>query len=318
MIVVSVALAVWLLYLAVTNIDWSNFLTTLKNARYGYLPIVFLWSSIGYFIRALRLRVLLASKKRLPLLHVFFANMAGYLGNNVLPARGGELVRASYLARQSNLSFSFSFAVGLVERFVDMITLIVLGLLALAITGIGPVALQNALKGASILGLVGLLIVFIFPRFATQLKRWVMALPLLKKAHKRQLANSVQDFLNGFKALNDFERATEFMGLTGLIWLMDTIGTVMLAYILKIPLLFQQALVLLAALGLSSVIPSTPGYVGVYQFVAFTVLVPFRVSKADALAYILIFQIVSFLVIGLWGLASLWQLRKDLPQDPLD
>ena len=102
----------------------------------------------------------------------------------------------------------------------------------------------------------------------------------------------------------------QFTGLTALIWLMDAVGAVLLAYILKIPLLLQQAFVLLAALGLSSAIPSTPGYVGVYQFVAVTTLAPFGISKADALAYILTSQILGYIIIGFWGILSLWQFNK--------
>ncbi len=91
---------------------------------------------------------------------------------------------------------------------------------------------------------------------------------------------------------------------------MDAVGTVLLGYILKIPLLLQQAFVLLAALGLSSAIPSTPGYVGVYQFVAVTTLEPFGISQADALAFILISQVLGSIIIGFWGLLSLWQFNK--------
>ena len=72
----------------------------------------------------------------------------------------------------------------------------------------------------------------------------------------------------------------------------------------------DQALVLLAALGLSSAIPSTPGYVGVYQFVAATVLVPFGFSRPDALAYILISQVFNYVVVSFWGLLGLWQLNR--------
>jgi len=133
---------------------------------------------------------------------------------------------------------------------------------------------------------------------------------VLKEAHKIKLDHFLQQFLSGLRSLYSFKRVIQFTGLTGLIWLMDAIGTVFLAYILKIPLLLQQAFVLLAALGLSSAIPSTPGYVGVYQFVAVTILAPFGISKADALAYILISQILGYLIIVFWGLLSLWQFNK--------
>lgn len=312
MIAFSFVLAAFFLYFALRNLDWHIFFVTLKSAQYIYLPVVFFWSSASFIFRALRLRILLTSENNLPLLNVFLANMAGYLGNNILPARAGELVRAAYLARQNKISTPFALTVGLVERLMDLIALIVLGSLALSSTGIVSPLFQNALKGISFLGLIGLVFIFALPQFENLIRRLVVVLPALKESQKIKLEFFFQQFLSGLRSLHNFNRVMQFTGLTCLIWLMDAVGTVLLAYILKIPLFLHQAFVLLAALGLSSVIPSTPGYVGVYQFVAVTTLVPFGISKANALAYILISQILGYIIIGFWGLLSLWQFNKNI------
>ena len=91
---------------------------------------------------------------------------------------------------------------------------------------------------------------------------------------------------------------------------MDAVGATIGVRIISQTLSLGQALILLSALGLSSAVPSTPGYVGVYQFVAVAVLVPFGFSRSDALAYILISQILGYLVVSFWGLLGLWQLNK--------
>lgn len=310
MIIISVILAAIFLYFALRNLEWQIFFETIKNAQYVYLPLVFLWSSASFLSRSLRLRVLLSSEKQLPIANVFWANMAGYLGNNILPARAGELVRAAYLARQNNISASYALAAGLVERLMDLIALIAIGSFALSTTGIISPVFQNALKAVSILGLIGLIIIFVLPRFEKQIGHLIMGLPVLKEAHKLKLDNFLQKFFSGLKSLHGFTRVTQFIGLTALIWLMDAIGSVLLAFILKIHLLLQQAFVLLAALGLSSAVPSTPGYVGVYQFVAVTTLAPFGISRADALAYIIISQMLGYIIFAFWGLLSLWQFNK--------
>jgi len=310
MIILSAILAALFLYFALRNLDWRIFFVTLKNAQYIYLPIVLLWSSVSFLMRTLRLRVLLTSEKPLPVFNVFWANMAGYLGNSLLPARAGELVRTAYFARQNNISASYALAVGLVERLMDLIALIMLGSFALSSIGVVSPVFQNALKGVSVLGLIGLITIFVFPHFEKLAGHLIMTIPVLKEAHKIKLDYFLQQFLGGLKSLHSFKRVLQFAGLTGLIWLMDAVGAVLLAYILKIPLLLQQAFVLLAALGLSSAIPSTPGYVGVYQFVAVSTLAPFGISKADALAFILISQILGYLIVGFWGLLSLWRFNK--------
>jgi hypothetical protein len=73
-------------------------------------------------------------------------------------------------------------------------------------------------------------------------------------------------------------------------------------------LTLAQSLLLLIALGLSSAVPSAPGYVGVYQFVAVTVLALFGYSQSQALAYNIVTQVSGMFLILLWGLAGLWQL----------
>jgi uncharacterized membrane protein YbhN (UPF0104 family) len=69
-----------------------------------------------------------------------------------------------------------------------------------------------------------------------------------------------------------------------------------------------QALLLLAALGLASAAPSTPGYVGIYQFVAVAVLQPFGFSQSEALAYVLVAQAAIYVVVLVWGVLGLWRL----------
>ncbi|MCJ7434423.1 MAG: flippase-like domain-containing protein, partial [Anaerolineales bacterium] len=184
------------------------------------------------------------------------------------------------------------------------------GSLALSSAGIVSPIFQNALNSITTLGLIGLSAIFILPRFGELAGHWIMAFPVLKETHKVKLNHILQQFLIGLKSLHSLKRAALFTGLTTLIWLIDALGTVILSYILNIPLLLKQAFVLIAALGLSSAIPSTPGYVGVYQFVAVTTLAPFGISQADALAYIIIAQILGYIVIGFWGLLSLWQFNK--------
>ena len=70
------------------------------------------------------------------------------------------------------------------------------------------------------------------------------------------------------------------------------------------------AFLLLAGLGLGSALPSTPGYVGIYQFVAVTVLTPFGLSRTDAIAYILVAQALSYVLIGVWGSIGIARYRR--------
>jgi len=62
-------------------------------------------------------------------------------------------------------------------------------------------------------------------------------------------------------------------------------------------------------LGLSSALPSTPGYVGIYQFVGITVLQPFGIGRDQALAFILMFQALNYVLVLVYGVPGLYVLE---------
>jgi uncharacterized membrane protein YbhN (UPF0104 family) len=83
---------------------------------------------------------------------------------------------------------------------------------------------------------------------------------------------------------------------------------------------FPVALLLMAGMGLGSALPSTPGYVGIYQFVVVTILPPFGIDRNAALAYILVTQALGYvvvLVLGLFGLAKIRAGRRAPGSDQL-
>jgi glycosyltransferase 2 family protein len=302
-------LAALLLYLALRGVDWKAFLETLRHGRYYLLPLIFLWGSTNYFIRAMRWRVLLTSERQIRPLTVFWANMAGYLGNSFLPARAGELVRSVALGHKAGINTSFVLATALTERLLDVVALVLISALALlALPGISP-GLAPALRAMAVLGGVGLLVVLLAPRFSGFFQRLLGLLPI-PVAWRPRLDNLLIRFLDGMRSLQHPGRALSFVALTGVIWLADGLGSMLGAYMLRLHLTLPQALLLLAGMGLSSAIPSTPGYVGVYQFAAVTVLTPFGFSKSDALAYILVAQAFGYVVVTVWGLPGLWLSRK--------
>jgi hypothetical protein len=122
--------------------------------------------------------------------------------------------------------------------------------------------------------------------------------------------------LRGIRAFHDVRRLASFVAFTVLIWCLDAVGAVVTASALSFHLPLSVAFLLIAALGVGTALPSTPGYVGIYQFVAVTVLTPFGFSRTDAIAYILVTQALMYVVIGLWGSIALLRYRSIRTGDP--
>lgn len=295
-----------MLYLTLRGLDWEIFFATLKDANYAYIGLLLLWSSISYFLRAMRWRILLNSHKVIPPLTVFWANMAGYLGNNILPARAGELVRAAYVARREKIPIAFVLATGITERLIDLVALVVIGAASVFWLEAFPKSVQEALQSFAIVAVCGVVFILALPLFQRQLIRILHAFPVVSQSLKNRLEELFTHFVEGIQVVAQARRGFLFIVFTVCIWCMDGMGMVIIASALREQLTLLQSFLLIAALGLSSAIPSTPGYVGVYQFVAVTVLLPFGFLRETALALILLVQFLNLIIVIFWGGLGIW------------
>ncbi len=268
--------------------------------------MILFWSSASYYVRAMRWRILLNSQKHIPRPAVFWANMAGYLGNTILPARAGELVRAAYVARRENIPVVFVLATGLTERLVDLAALVFIGAVSIFFAESFPGPMQEALQGFAAVAVLGVIFIFMLPLFRERIIRVISLLPFLGAGFKSRLQDMLGHFVDGVRVVARFEIGLPFLLLTAVIWLMDGFGTILFALSVHEKLSLAQSFLFIAALGISSAIPSTPGYVGVYQFVAVTVLSPFGFSREAALALILLLQFLNLFIVAVWGGLGLW------------
>jgi uncharacterized protein (TIRG00374 family) len=236
--------------------------------------------------------------------------MAGYLCNNLLPGRAGEFVRSVMISRRSSLSTTYVLTTTLTERLTDAIVLVIVSRLLLITMQQKPAWMGRASTLAFTLGVLGASLVVGLRLFHEFIRRVLAALPLPERFNVR-LAGWLDHVVLGFSALDDFVRAASFCGLTLSIWSVDAVSSMVTAHALGLTLSFPLAILLITALGFGSALPSTPGAVGIFQAVAITVLVPFGVTREEALAYILVAQAASYLVVALWGALGMWTMRAN-------
>jgi glycosyltransferase 2 family protein len=316
-LVIALPLAAVLLIFAFRGVNWATMLGRLSRGRLDLLALAFLTYTTTFSVRALRWRVLLSAEKRLAPLTVFWATMVGYLGNSFLPARAGELIRSGLLARKTRLSMSYVLATALVERVLDVVALVLISAVAITTLPSAPIWLVGATRVLGILALFALLVFVVLPRVEPHIQR-PLARILGATALQARLASLLNQFLLGMRAFQHVPRGVGFAGLTLFIWLGDSVALVIVARAFDLTLALPQALILNAALGLASAAPSTPGYVGIFQFVAVTVLAPFGFARDEALAFILGAQAVIYAIVIVWGMLGLWFLGIRSPRVPLD
>jgi uncharacterized protein (TIRG00374 family) len=306
--VVSLALAAVFLYYSLRGIDWRQVWGTLRGAQPPLVAAAAGLSCLALFLRSFRWRVLLSAQGQVSVAQAFWATAAGYLGNNVLPARAGEVIRSLMISSSSGMSRTFVLTTALSERMVDAIALITISAVVLLIVPLQAGWMMKAARPFALLGLVGVAAIALLPMFETFWFRLLGRLPVPERL-RGAVEGILRQVLQGIRSFHDAGRLASFLLLTAVIWLLDALVTVTLARSLGIIIPLPVAFLLVAGLGLGSALPSTPGYVGVYQFVAVKVLTPFGLTNSQAIAYIFLFQAMNYAVILFWGLLGLAQRR---------
>ena len=311
--IVSLGLAAVFLYYSLRDIEWKRVWTTLQGAHPTIVLLAGGIMSVTLFLRSFRWRVLLSAQQEVSVPLAFWATAAGYLGNNVLPARAGEVIRTLMISRRSGMSKAYVLTTALSERVVDALALITISAVVLLTLPEQPGWLAHAARPFAILGLAGAAAIGLLPAFEAFWFRFLAHVPLPARL-RHPIETILGQVLNGIRSFHDPGRLAKFLGLTAVIWCLDGVTTVVASSAIGISIRLPVAFLLVAGLGLGSALPSTPGYVGIYQFVAVSMLAPFGISKADAIAYILLFQAMNYAIVLLWGLMGIAAERQPPPE----
>ncbi|HEX4164127.1 MAG TPA: lysylphosphatidylglycerol synthase transmembrane domain-containing protein [Bryobacteraceae bacterium] len=310
----SLLFAAVLLYFSLRGINWGNVWQTLIHANFIYVLASGLSVTAALFLRAIRWRVLLLTAGEVSVPTAFWATSAGYFANNFLPARAGEVIRSFMISSAAGLRRTFVLTTALAERLSDAISLVLISSVVLLTLAHKPGWFADTATPFAILGFCGAGLIAFLPRIENQCHSVLYRLPC-PQLWKSKLLTTLTQVMVGMRSFHDGERLLTFFACTASIWFIDGYGVVFGMVALGLHCTLRIALLLLTGLGLGSALPATPGYVGIYQFVAVSILAPFGFSKTDAIAYILLAQAVQYVVTALWGVLGMSRARvaKPLP-----
>ena len=319
----GIAVSLVFLGLFLRKVDLGGALGILREANYLYLiPAVAVYFVSVYF-RALRWRFLLRPLKSLSVGRLYPAVVVGYMANNLLPVRLGEVVRAYYLSRRDGVSASGSLATILVERVFDGLTLLALIAfvsLALPVLGVvqglaekvnfSPLVLGLAVP-ILFVGVAGLLIAMAsFP--GRTLRVAMRVLGRLPPTLISRLEPLALRFLEGLWTLKSSRRLVTLFVLSLPIWLAEAVMYLILGYSFQVHLAFETfgelvavVLLLTAVSNLATSIPSSPGGVGPFEFFAKSTLVLMGVESVQATAYVGVLHLALLAPVTLVGLVYL-------------
>jgi hypothetical protein len=256
----------------------------------------------------MRWRILLNVKEKLAYTTVLWASSVGYLANNYLPARAGELVRTAMISSRSRLSKTYVFTIAMTERVIEFVILVLTAsLLSLTLPN-RPVWLVRLMLLTTVGALGATALFLLLPWIDRARTGFISRLPVGERM-KNRMHGITESVTLALIALRDSSRLFQVCGATIAVWTLDATAAVILARALGMHLLFSVAMLLLTGLAIGNALPSTPGAVGIFQFAAVTVLTPFHYTQTEAIAYILVAQATAYFVITTLGLIGLWRYR---------
>jgi glycosyltransferase 2 family protein len=300
-ILVGIAISVALLVYVFWNVDLRAVVTRLADTQWRWLILSVALVLSSLWARAIRWRYLFPPGSHPA--RLFNAVMIGYMGNNVLPLRAGEVLRV-YVAARHGPRVLTTVATLVVERALDGLAI---GLVLAITFALVPTPREMAWAAEAFGALVLLLLIVLVVIAAAPLPCRIVIHSLAYRwpAVERRLLQGFDVMAEGLLGMRRLRQLVPTLVWSVVIWLLIVLSvwTAFRAAGLDLPLL--AAVTVLAFVGLGVSLPSSPGFIGIIQAAAVLALSFFGVPRADALSFSLLMHASQFLPVTVWGLALL-------------
>jgi len=285
-------------------LDLHKFMQALQQADFRFLLVGTLVLLLWLFVRGFVWETLLQNKASYR--DSFFTINEGYLLNNILPFRLGEIGRAFLMGRKAGLDFWQVIPSILIERALDLAIAAGLFLSTLPFV-IGVAWARQAAIVTGVVVLAGLLTIYIMARNRQRVLSWIDRVGQRRPAVKKLTGRRAVAFFDGLVILTDGKLFLRALGWEGINWLVG-----ILQYYLFLHAFFPHPNLLWAlfALGIGALgiaAPSSPGAIGVFEAVLVGALVVFGLDASPATAFALSMHIISYIFTGLIGGYALYK-----------
>jgi len=307
-IALGLAISAALLVYLFRSVDLAELGRLLRDAQWGWMLVAAVMSPLQIWVRGQRWRYLFPAGSNPPGLTP--AMMIGYMVNNILPARAGEVARVYVVARRWGRAgsrvprllhpFWTTFATIVVERVLDgLVVVIILAVLVLVIPV--PRIIEVGAIAMLVLDLVGIGVLIAFVVAPTVCARLITRLASPWPRFQRWALGTFETFICGLDGIRTPSHLLPLVVWTILVWLVPALAAWAALLALNLRLSSAAVWAVVAFVGLGVSIPSTPGYVGTFHGAAVLALGLFGVSRSIGFGYALLFHATQILPITLLG-----------------
>jgi glycosyltransferase 2 family protein len=301
---IGAAISVVAIWLVLRSVDVGQTIEILRAADLGWIGLVGGFVVIDLLMRALRWQRLVA-----PIGHVGFLPMLGYLligylANNVLPARLGELVRSHYLGDREGLSRTTTLGTVVVERVVDFVVVVAIASAAILVLSVRGIVANAVLAGVALAALLAAGIAVGVAahrlpgadRIAAMASRWPRVTELAGKLR------------GGLAVAGKPRTLAEALALSLFAWGATVLAFAAAGQAVGIELTIGQASLLAAGVALVTAIPAGPANLGTFELAAVEIAKAVGVPQHEAFAIALLVHAAILAITSVGGLVALARL----------
>ncbi len=312
--IIGILISALFLWLALRKVQFDELVQVVAGAKWEWLiPNIILVVGVMW-VRAWRWQMILKPVGKVPYARVYSSTMIGFMVNNVLPARLGEVARAISLGIKANLSRSATLATIIVERIYDSFTLLLFLWFVFAFSRISELTEVSRVRYvgwiflAINIALLAILIVLQVKNDAAV--RWIRKATGKLSPRIQSVAGEITEkFARGLRMHHDVPTTVGVAASSLVIWFILGISNYFILLALGFDHLpVEASFVVLVVVSLMISVPSSPGYVGVFHWAVQISLRIYGLNDGQALAVAIVLHAAQYIPITLIGL---YYLRKE-------
>ncbi|MEI0685506.1 lysylphosphatidylglycerol synthase transmembrane domain-containing protein [Brachyspira pilosicoli] len=306
-ITIGIIISIACLYFAFRGIDIKGSIEVVKNINVTYFIISLILSVVIIALRGLRWECFIPLKKPIKKRTVVMATYIGFMANNILPAKLGEVARAYILGIKEDVSKSALIASVVTERLFDVITGGVILTISVAFIPNLPKTVTYAAIALFVVSIVGFLVLMFLvwqKDFAHKVFHKVFG--ILPQKIGSKLIEFSCNFIDGIGFKNDPKHIflIFFYTILYLIGQIFTIGFLLSAFNIKASPII--ALFVFAIGGFGFAVPSAPSGIGPFEWAIIFGLSLIGVEKTIAAPYALVYHMMGIVPITIVGFIFLF------------
>ena len=285
---------------AFRNFNWADFTASLNDVNYLYIFCAIGLLIIAVWFRALRWKWLLEPIGSITTKSLFDATIVGYFGNNVLPFRMGEVLRAYVAANESTISTSKIIGTLIIERMLDLLAVIVLAIFLFFFSNL--ISVPNWIPVLLVFCSIVLVFVVVLIRKSEFKLFKVEKINFVKSEVGKKIVLLVKNIFSGLTVLNRTSKKTGVIWLIFLIWIIYFISFWFIIKGAGLEINIAKSGVLFVMLTLAITIPAAPGYIGTYHATGVAVLTNiYNIGLGASQTFVVISHAVGFVPFVLIG-----------------